>query len=399
MTRINTYRPARLATFNFGIQLVWGAILAVSLQVRCIELSPGSAVNKFALMAALGAAIAALVQVAVGRLSDARAAKTGQRHEFYLVGVAISVPLLLAFFCASDFTAMMLAFFGLQITMNVASGPYQAAIPDHAPLPTHGTTASWMSIFQSLGAATGLVVAGFVTSEPLVGVILSAGLLISFAISYLHIRRLGFVPHPEEIFAYSRSLWTLLISRGLINVGFYILLGFLVFYVRDSMHIHDAAAQRMDAALLFLTFTLTGIIGALLAGKPSDRYDKRTVISLANGLMIIALAALAWSDTFAFAYMAAAIAGISWGAFVTADWALACAVLPRQSVASAMGIWNLASVVPQILAPLLAAPLVVYGNGINMGLGPRFAMLAAAITVFLGTLCIWRIPRLRMATI
>ena len=392
---VNRSNPPRIAAFNLGIQFVWGAILAVSLQSRCIELTHGNEIKSYALIAAIGAGIAAIVQVAIGHLSDSRVARTGHRREFYLIGTLTSLPLLLWFFGASSFAQLMMAFFGLQIAMNVANGPYQAAIPDHVPATSHGTTASWMSAFQSVGSAAGLIVAGFVHDEVMVGCALAAGLGISFMVTYLHIRTLPVEPSETQALPYSQSLATLLISRGLINIGFYILLGFLVFYVRDSMHVFAAEAQRMDAALLFLTFTLMGIIGALLSARPANRYDKRAVVSVVNTAMIAALLTLAATHLFTVAFLSAAVAGISWGAFVTVDWAIACAILPRKSIATAMGIWNLASVVPQVLAPLFAAPLVIYGNSINAGLGPRLAMAAAATALAFGTLCIWRIPLLR----
>ena len=385
--------PFRLSAGNFGIQLVWGAILAVSLQSRCIELLHGNAVASYALIAASGAGIAAIVQVIAGHLSDRRALQRGHRHEFYLAGALTSVPLLWWFFSASTFPQLLLAFFGLQISMNVLNASYQAAIPDYVPEPQQTITASWMSVLQSLGAAAGLVVAGFVQSEQLVAIILAAGLLLSFSWSYRHIRKLDATPCVPKRYSYSAMLMNLLISRGLINIGFYTVMGFLIFYVRESLHV-IATHQRMDAALLFLTFTLMGVIGALLAARRAAEYDKRTVISIANGVMIVALLILSMMQSLAGAFAATAIAGISWGAFTAVDWALACTILPRRSIATAMGIWNLASVVPQVIAPVYAAPLIMYGNSIFFGFGARLAMMSAAAAFLFGTLAIWRIPSL-----
>jgi MFS family permease len=385
-------KPVRLTALHFGIQLVWGAILAVSLQTRSIELARDDSVRAYAMIATLGAALAAVVQVGVGHLADARYAVVRHRREFYRLGIFAAAPLLLWFFVASTFVQLMLAFFGLQIALNVATGPYQAAIPDHAPPERHGATSSWMSALQSLGGAAGLLVAGFVHTQALVGCILSTGLLVSYGITIRHVRTLPAVVSTKIPFRLTGSFTTFLLSRGLVNLGFYTLLGFLLFFVRDSLGVSNPDAQRMDTALLFLSFTLAAIGGAVLAGKPSDRYDKRLVISVSNAVIVVALACLCAAQSLAIAYPAVILAGVAWGAFATSDWALACALLPRGAMATAMGIWNLGTVIPQICAPLLTTPIVLHFNTIHHGLGPRAAIILSLCAFALGTALIWRIP-------
>ena len=94
-----------------------------------------------------------------------------------------------------------------------------------------------------------------------------------------------------------------------------------------------------------------------------------------------------------FAYAAAVCAGAAWGAFVTADWALAAAVLPAGAMATAMGIWNVATTLPQVVAPLATAPLVLRFNEIAPGLGPRAAIVLALCEFVAGGALIWRLPR------
>ena len=84
-----------LGTFWFGIQVVWTAVLGVVLQDRVSALAP-HAVNSYALLAAVGACVAAVVQVAAGFLSDRRRARVGHRRAFYGVGVALAIPAIVA---------------------------------------------------------------------------------------------------------------------------------------------------------------------------------------------------------------------------------------------------------------------------------------------------------------
>lgn len=382
----------RLAALNFGIQFVWGALLAVSLQARSIELAHDDGIRAYTMLAAAGAAAAAATQVLVGSIADARCALIGHRREFYRLGIIMAIPALLWFFVAPSLPQLTAAFLALQITLNIASGPYQAAIPDHVPPERHGEVASWMSGFQSLGNAAGLIVAGFVHEQLLIGLILAAGLAVSFGVTLAYVSSRTVPLEMKPHLRIAGPLTTLLISRGSINLGFYALLGFLLFFVRDDLGVHDSSALRVQTALIFLTFTLCAVIGSVLAGKSSDRYDKRLVVTVANATIIIALASLAGAQTFAGAYAAAMLAGIAWGAFATADWALACCVLPRNAMATAMGAWNLATAVPQIVAPLISMPIYLYFNAFHGGWGPRAVIVFSLCAFAVGTVFVWNLP-------
>jgi MFS family permease len=390
--------PARLCAFNAGIQLVWGAILAVSLQERSLELAHAEGVRAYALIAGLGALVATLVQPLAGILSDRRRRRTGDRTTFYLAGIGIALPALAWFYLAPSWPQLLGAFFLLELGMNVAGGPYQAAIPDYVAPPKRGLASSWMSAYQSVGNAAGLLVAGFVHDLKLVALALGTGLAATWGVTVANLRgragttsESGTTPVLASL-ARNRSLGALLLSRGLINVGFFTLLGFLLFYVKDSLGVAGDAVQT-QTALVFLSFTLAAVGGAALAARPTDRLDKRLVVSVACGAIALALAGLAAAGSLTFAYIAAICAGAAWGAFVTADWALAAAVLPGGAMATAMGVWNVATTLPQVVAPLATAPLVERFNAISPGLGPRCAIVLALVEFVLGGALIWRLPR------
>ena len=79
---------------------------------------------------------------------------------------------------------------------------------------------------------------------------------------------------------------------------------------------------------LILAFTVVGAAGAAIAAKPSDRFDKRYVAMAGGGVMIAALIVFIASHAVAGAVVATCIAGIGWGVFLVADWALACRIMP-----------------------------------------------------------------------
>jgi MFS family permease len=375
---------------------VWGAILAVSLQARSVALAGSDdAIRLYAALAAAGALVATLVQLVAGAVSDRTRRRSGNRNAFYATGVSLALPALLWFYLAPTFAQLAVAFLCLQLALNIVGGPYQAVIGDYVAPEFRGRASAWMSAYQSVGNAVGLVVAAFVHDLTIVAAALGIPLAASWFVTASQVRNLPPARGTADTsrrFALRGTLGTLMLSRGAINVGFYTLLGFLLFFVRDALHVGGPAVET-QSGLVFLTFTLAAIAGAVLAARPTDRYDKRLIVTLAIAGIVAALGVLAVASSLAVTYAAATLAGAAWGAFVSADWALATALLPTGAMATAMGVWNIATTVPQVIAPALAAPLVLRVNALHAGAGPRAAMALALLEFALGAALVWRLPR------
>jgi MFS family permease len=387
-------KAARLTALNFGAQTVWGAILAVSLQDRVVTLTGGTgATLVYALLAAGGAFVATVVQILVGVAADARRERVGHRLEFFIGGAALAAPALFFFYAAPSIALLALAYVLLQVGMNAIMAPLQAVVPDYVRVAEQGRASGWLSGYGSLGGTCGLLIAGFVHPQLAIAGALCAVLASTLVITVAHVRGLVAQPVTRSTIVWRGPLATLLLSRGTINIGFYTVIGFLLFFVRESLGIDAAGPQRTQTALLFITFSTSAIVGAACAGRPADRIDKRVLITVCGAALIASFIGLAAAQSLAMAYPAMALAGLAWGGFIVADWALAFALLPRGSMATALSIWNVANTAPQVVAPLLAAPVVAYGDGIMYGLGPRVAIALCSLTVVAGVALIWRLPR------
>jgi MFS family permease len=378
-----TGRPAAIGALWFGIQVVWGAILGVSLQARSSALGVDDPVAAYALIASIGAALAALTQVAVGFISDARRVRIGHRRDLYLSGIAIALPALIAFYLAPTYPILLATFIALQIGMNVLGGPYQAAVPDHVPPERRGAASAWMSGYQFFGQCTGLLIVSF-SRDAVAGFAIAGALALSFAVTFTHLVRMPEAMAPAPHLRIDRDFRTLLVSRGLINLGFYTFVGYLFFFVRDTLHPAD---PRTMTGILFLAFTIAGVLGAALSGRPSDRIDKRIVVSVSGLAIAATIGALAGASSLPTILIAGTLAGVAWGAFFTADWAIAYVVLPTDAMAAAMGVWNLAAALPQIIAPLL-------GAAVFAAFGIRATLVMVILEFALGTLWLWRLPPL-----
>jgi MFS family permease len=379
--------PRRLGAFWFGIQVVWTAVLGVVLQDRATALAP-QAVLTYATLAAVGAAVAAVVQVVAGIFSDRARVAAGNRRAFYFAGVLLAIPAIVALPAITSLGALWSAMLLLQVGMNVAGGPYQAIVSDYLPPDRVGRASSWMSIYQFSGSVVGILL-----TTQLHGVALGVALALCLAGGWLatdlYLRTQPRAPAVDAApLRLDANVRTVLASRAFINLGFYTLFGFLFFFVRESLGAPDA---RTTTGILILAFTIAGVIGAAAAGRPADRLDKRLIVTVACIAIAISVGAFAAAPTVAVSLVCAIASGVAWGAFFTADWSIAYAVLPRNAMAKAMGVWNLALAVPQVAAPAITGPLVAALDARRAGLGPRIALVCVIIEFAIGTVWLWRL--------
>ncbi|HEX3469080.1 MAG TPA: MFS transporter [Candidatus Elarobacter sp.] len=379
--------PRRLGAFWFGIQAVWIAVLGVVLQERATVIG-GQAVLQYAALAAAGAAIGGTVQVVARIFSDRALPVSGSRRAFYALGVVIAIPAVVVLPAVTSLGALWSAVVLLQIGMNVAGGPFQAVVSDYLPGDRVGRASAWMSIYQFSGN-----VAGIVLTTQLHGVALGAALALCLAggwlMTELYLRaRPPIAASAAAPLRLDANVRTVLASRAFINFGLYTLFGFLFFFVAESLGAPD---PRTTTGILILAFTVAGIGGAAVAGRPADRLDKRLVVTIACPAIAIAVGAFAAAPTVAVALACAAASGFAWGAFFTADWSIAYAVLPRNAMARAMGVWNLALAIPAFAAPAVTGPLVAALDARRAGLGPRVALVCVIVEFAIGTAWLWRL--------
>jgi len=388
-----TIKPSRVTALWFGVQLIWGAVLGISLQARCVQLAPVSPLVLFGAVAASGAFAAALTQLVAGPWSDRLRRAGSDRAPFYATGSLVGIAAVIVFYAATSAPSLLGAFVLLQIALNVVIGPYQAVIPDTMDPRRYGLASAWLAALASAGNAAGAIAATVFADTRILAIVLVAGLAGSAAITLTYLRRIKLQPLAAGVpFALSGVLIDLFISRAFVYLGFYTVLGYLYFYVASILPHGFALGATRASGICVLTFTLLGTVGALVAARPADRSDERLVVSFGGGLVAVSLVVLALTHGIAALPWTIAAAGVGWGIFLCADWAFACRLLPPSALATTMALWNLAVVGPQMLAPLVASVLLTRVGSLGTAAGPRDAMLLAGAEMLIGTVWIWRLP-------
>jgi MFS family permease len=149
--------------------------------------------------------------------------------------------------------------------------------------------------------------------------------------------------------------WTLA-SRILVNFGNAFGTSLLLYFLAYGLDlgIADAEGSLIVLTLIYMVFV---IASSLIFGRLSDKLGRRKMfVCLAGALQAIAALLLALVPDLTVAMVAAGILGLGYGTFLSVDQALATQVLPdAQSRGKDLGIMNIASAVPQAIAPLLGA--------------------------------------------
>jgi len=391
--RARVSEAARLSFFWFGIQVVWGAILGVLLQARLVSLFGDAAAQRYAFFAAAGAATAILAQLVSAMLSDRAVARARTRAPLYIVGTAVAICAIVVFLRGNSASELLAAYLALQIGMNVAIAPYQAAVPEYLERAAQRTGSAWLAAMQSLGNAVGAVIAAM-AAPPLSAVLLPLLLLGALALGYRSLarvveRRVGEPGEPTRI---TRAHVDLFGSRAMIFLAFYTMLGYLYFWVLGS-GLADVAAPRTIAGAAIVAFTLAGVGGASLASRIGRRFDLRASAIAGVAAFALAIALYVASRGLIVLSIASIVGGLGWGAFLSADWALGARYVLPSARALGFALWNLAVVLPQFFAPSLIGLFSAIVRPGGAWATSRFAFGIAFFELIVGMLWLVRLPR------
>jgi MFS family permease len=181
------------------------------------------------------------------------------------------------------------------------------------------------------------------------------------------------------------------VTRALVMLGFYTLLTFLQFFLRDTLHFSVPRAAEATAHLGIITIAAAALI-ALGAGWTSDRVGRKAIVSFAGGFLGLTSIGLLVQPPYSTLLGIAVLFGIGYGAYTSVDWALALDVLPSgHSAAKDLGIWGIANTLPQVLAPSIGGPLLDVFNHRSPTLGYTVIFSLSIVYVGLGSLFVWKI--------
>jgi Na+/melibiose symporter-like transporter len=407
---LNIRHQLLLSCYWLAYNLQWAALLAIVLPSQIAWIA-GEPRKEFAtgLVTATGALLSLVLTPVAGAISDRSRSRLGRRRPFLLVGTMLNVVFLLAMAILGPRSGLVLyaiAYLGVQVGSNWAGGPYAALIPDRVPASQRGAASGWMALMSTLGTLVGVLVAGQLTRPGqylAIAIVISAVLLATALATAVGVRdaawartaarppRLslrGFVPDPRA----HRDFYWVLGTRCLVGMGIYSVFSFFQYFLGDVLRV---ARPEQQASYLIGVIIAAGIPTCLVAGAISDRTGRKPLVYLSGGIMAAASAAFIVAGiwpSMAWIFAIGAVFGLGYGAYQAVDWALVVDVLPSgESAAKDMGIWHVALVLPQVLAPALSGAVLAALKPVSLIAGYAVVFAVAAAWFTLGTVLVSRI--------
>ncbi|GAB4456390.1 MAG: MFS transporter [Armatimonadaceae bacterium] len=406
----------------FPINMFWTAMLQLLLPMRVQDVVPVDEKGTYLGYIGIAGAIATtVVQLLVAPASDASANPQGRRHPFIIWGVAFNVLASVGFALAGNFWMLAVCFFGVQLFLNVANGPYQALLPDNVRPSQHGIASSYMGGMLLIGQLLGaLILFLLMVVQGKMGVLVILSVINALLIfgTVLTVRNVPDRPAPpEEQIPLSQamaqltdlkvkenpSFFQLLYSRFFINLAYNTAVYLLAYYLQDVFFLPKALAEgktgqaAIEAAkagaegfvpVLLVAVTLAGLVGTLAAARGLKRYTMKQLVYLSCALIAVAAGIFAVAPNLTVVVIVACLFGAAWGTFQAVDWALAVNLLPEGGAAKYMAVWHVCMTVPQILAPAFGIVADYlnknYADQFGFGVGWRGAFLATVLYIAIG---------------
>lgn len=409
--RLSTWRQLALSCFWFAYNLQWGALLAIVLPSQIAAVAGEQRKELFnGLILALGAFVALVLTPLAGAISDRSRGRLGRRRPFMIVGTMVNVAFMLwlaGFGRGSSLALFVVATLGVQLGANWAGGPYAGLIPDLVPLEQRGSASGWMALMSSFGTLVGALSAGQLArggSYRAIDALIVAVLALMLVLTVAGVRerppegaagpfRLGpflrhFFPSPLR----HRDFYWVLATRAMVTIGIYSVFTFFQYFLGDVIRARD---PEQAVSYLIGTIIAAGIVTALVAGRLSDRWGRKPLVYLSGGTMALAsivFVAVAFLPALSFMFVVGAVFGLGYGAYQAVDWALAVDVLPGgESAARDMGIWHVAIVLPQVIAPAVTGFTLTTFKPVSLLLGYTVVFVMTAAWFVLGTVFVRRV--------
>ena len=281
-------------------------------------------------------------------------------------------------------------------------------IPDVVPEAGRGAASGWMALMSTVGTLAGVLAAGQLV-EP--GRYLPAAAVIAVVLAIATVATCAGVREVPQIAAAApapaigtharrflpdrkkhRDFYWVLATRCLVGMGIYSVFSFFQYFLADVI---GAARPEQQASYLIGIIIAAGIPTSLVAGAYSDRVGRKPLVYASGALMALGSLAFVFAGygrSLPWMFTVGAVFGIGYGAYQAVDWALAIDVLPPGGDAGRdMGIWHVALVLPQVLAPALSGLLLAAFKPLPPVFGYTVVFVVTAMWFVLGTVLVSRV--------
>lgn len=292
-----------------------------------------------------------------GSISDRWKGRWGHRAPFIAVGAALTTLALMFLAGADSLPALMLGYLLLQISDDVATGPYTGMVPEIVPKSHHGRASTIMNVLRQVGQI-GSAVAGVLLQNVLliyVGVAVVNLLAAVWTVwTIRHVRPRPRPPGSDQLSFFgrwlrpfkSRDFRMAFLMRMVSALAFFMITTYLVNFMKEQVRVFRVFGVELpDAAtatnLLALAVFIAGAVGAGLVIHAADRLGRKRFIYLGAATIFTVLVPFALIRDYSILLALALVFGLGYGVYTSADFALVSDVIPnREDSGTEMGVWQ-----------------------------------------------------------
>jgi Na+/melibiose symporter-like transporter len=410
LTKFSSVDYIKISIFGFALAALWGSLHTIVMPLRLLDFVAEPEKNTYlGLLTFAGLILAIVVQPIAGAISDRSGFQWGRRRPYILIGATATMLFLPGIGLAGSYIAIFFIYCLLQVSTNIAQGPYQAFIPDLVPEGRRGSASGVKTLLEIVGGVALLYPIAFFMDRYFAGqgaswlwlalgalAIVLLGVVITTLLTVKERpgtgSQLPLLPTLYKSFRINvranRDFVWFLVSRLLVLMAFTTLQTFALYFLRDVVGVANPASATAQ-------FSIVAVVGMLAvvypAGRLSDRIGRRPVV-VASGLLGalgIALIFL-FQDNYLFIIFCGGLVGISFGAFMSSNWALATDLVGKGEEARYLGLTNLATAGGAALARLIG-PVIDFFNTYSPGLGYSVMLGACFIYFLIGSLLLMKI--------
>ncbi len=402
----------KITILGFATTALWQSLHTIILPLRLLDFVAESQKNTYlGLLTFAGLILAMLIQPIAGLISDRSGFSWGRRRPYILVGTMLAILFLPGIGLAGSFAILFVTYCLLQVSSNIAQGPYQGFIPDLVPEGKRGRASGVKTLLEIIGGAIAVLTIGIFMDRYSAGegsgwlwlalAILGTVLLVVMAATVLTVKERPGIAAPRlpilptiyrtfkiDIRANRNFIW-FLASRLLVFMAFATVQQFALYFLRDVVDVADPA----EATARFFVVAVVGMLAVVYpAGRLSDRIGRKP-IAISSGLLgAVAIAIIFFSHSYISILIAGGIMGIAIGAFMSTNWALATDLVTKGEEARYLGLANMATAGGAALARLIG-PVIDFFNAQSAGLGYQVMLGACFVYFVAGALLLLKIKR------
>ncbi len=362
-------RPTELVPFShlLRISLYWLGLTAIDAavsQFNAFRLAYGDILGTLSigmattLLSVGGVVVGILIQPTMGSISDYAVTRWGRRKPFIVFGSLLDVVFLVGIANSNTLLALAAFVMLLQVSTNIARGPFQGYVPDLVAESQVGTASALVGLMQILGNVSGLVLANLAAvldSLPLALFAVAIVELVTMASVVLRVGK-GMAPKPRngrswlaiaaetwgtDILSERSYLW-LVASRLLFLTAGGTLFAYATVFMRDAFGMTQEEAGVTNLVLI-VALVVGNAVVIVPAARLSDRIGRKPIIYAACVFGALGAGIAGFAPTVPIAIAGGTLFGMANGTFLAVDWALMTDIIPRASAGRYMGLSNVAT--------------------------------------------------------